>query len=263
MNHWALVRPGFYHRLWMKVFFLLMIASLAACSPAGAQQPAATPTVAVTATQAPTETQAPSPTATLAPTSTPEPTSTSLPPTATPVPPLAVAEDGVNIWCAPLDYAGTKATGPEEPDYARKMIKTSNGLQASIPGAYCVVAARFNQAAPEGLALQFAEGKSVFLKQPLAVADNQADVAWTSVTHGYVMNPPLWWVDYNLSIVREDGKEIWSSPVRFAKPLPETCIYGGLPDPVTLWCTKTDPWEIEPHPDVTYPYDRTRLTPDP
>lgn len=243
---------------------LLALVALTGCRQALAeQQPTASPTVADTPTLAPTATQTPLPTATPAPTSTPQPTATPVPPTATLVPPLAVTADGVNIWCAPLAYEGTKAGGPDEPDYARKMTWNGDQLQASIPAAYCVLAASFNQPVPEGLVLEVAEGKNVFLKLPLAAGGTQKEIAWTSISHSYVVNPPLWWADYRLAVASAEGKEIWSNVVRFAKPLPETCLFGGLPDPVTLSCPITDPWEIEPHPDATYPWDRSRLTPDP
>jgi hypothetical protein len=245
------------------MLFLLVVISLVGCGPTATQAPTAVPTAAATATTQPTATQAPTQTSTTAPSATLAPTATPVPPTNTPVPPLAVLDDGFNVWCAPLDYAGTKAQGPDQPDYARKMTLNGEVLQASIPAVYCAVVYHFNQAAPQGLTLEMLEGKSVFLKQPLAPADGQADVAWTSVSHSYVVDPPLWWVDYTLKVVDASGKELWSKMVRFAKPLPEPCVYGGLPDPVTLWCTITDPWEVEPHPDTTYPYDRSRLTPGP
>ncbi len=251
---------------WLRLLFLLVAIAISGCGQAAVPQPALPPTEAATATAVPTATmeptQAPSPT--LEPTATAEPTATPVPPTATPVPELAVLENGFNVWCAGIDYAGTKAQGPDEPEYARKMTKEGDLIVASIPASYCVLVYQFNQPAPEGLRVEFAEGKSpAFLSLPLAAADGKPDTAWTSVAHAYVINPPLWWVDYNLTVVRADGKQVWSSPVRFTKPLPETCIYGGLPDPVTLYCDITDPWEIEPHPNITYPYDRSRLTPDP
>jgi hypothetical protein len=263
MEKWIRLSTWFSRKIGYKFLILLAIVSLTGCGQALAQQPTAIPTVVATSTISPTATQLPSHTPTLAPTSTPEPTSTPVPPTATLLPPLAVLADGLNIWCAPLDYAGTTAQGPDEPGYARKMVNNGDMLQASIPAAYCAVVAHFNQPAPNGLLLKLFDGTNEFLKQSLAVADAQPDVAWTSINHSYVVNPPLWWVDYRRAIVDASGKEVWSNPVRFEKPLPETCVYGGLPDPVTLYCAVTDPWEIEPHPDATYPYDRTRLTPDP
>jgi hypothetical protein len=248
---------------WLKLLFLLVMIGLVSCGPAAAQAPTVAPTAAATATAEPTATQLPSASPTLAPTATQEPTATPVPPTATSVPPLAVLDDGFNVWCAPLDYAGTKAQGPAEPDYARKMVKTADSLQASIPATYCVAVYHFNQAVPEGMTLNLLEGKSVFLKQPLVAADGQADVAWTSLSHSYVINPPFWWVDYTLTVLDSAGNQVWSNLVRFQKPLPEPCVYGGLPDPVTLWCTITDPYEVEPHPGIKYPYDRSRLTPNP
>ncbi|MBE0696153.1 MAG: hypothetical protein IH586_04455 [Anaerolineaceae bacterium] len=263
MENRTLTGTNFFKLSGLSKLFLLVVIGLVSCSPAAAQAPTLAPTAAPTSTDLPTATQMPTASPTLAPTATLEPTATPVPPTATPMPPLAVLDDGFNVWGAPLDYAGTKAQGPDEPAYARKMVKTADLLQASIPATYCVVVYHFNQPVPAGLTLAFIDGKSIFLKQPLVAAEGQPDVAWTSVSHSYVINPPLWWVDYTLTVLDPAGKEIWTNPVQFAKPLPEPCIYGGLPDPVTMWCTITDPWEIEPHPGVTYPYDRSRLTPGP
>ncbi|HEX9018282.1 MAG TPA: hypothetical protein VF806_03805 [Anaerolineaceae bacterium] len=240
---------------------VLILAILAGCTSAVAPLPTATQPPAATATQpAAPAAEEPSATPTLPPTATLVPSVTpTLPPTATQVPPLALLPDGFNVWCAPTNYAGTKPASPDTPDYANKLIAMGDRLQVKIPAAYCTVSFRFNQAAPTGATLVFYDGTSPFLKVPLAAADSHPEEVWTSVTHAFVINPPLWEVTYKLSLLDSTGKEIWNAPVKFAKPTPEPCPFGGLPNPVTLYCTKTDPYEIEPHPDVTYPYDRTRV----
>jgi hypothetical protein len=247
---------------------IFMVFALASCTPAAApkQQPTVAPTQpAATATKAPTATALPpTATATQAPTSTTAPTATPLPPTATAVPPLAVLPDGFNLWCAPLEYEGTRPTGPDAPDYARKMTNEADQIQVTIPATYCVISYTFNRAAPAGMTLEFIDANTPFLKLSLAADSGKPEVAWTAVTHRYVVNPPLWWVQYKMVLKAADGKELWSNAVKFAKVLPETCLFGGLPDPVTLWCTKTDPYEIENRPGVVYPWDRDRLkTPHP
>ena len=205
----------------------------------------------------PTATVPSPPTATQPPTATPEPSATpTQPPTATPVPALAVQENGFDIWCAPEEYAGTRPSNPDAPDYALKMVTKDVRILVGIPATYCVLTVRFNQPVPVGMLLTFFDGTNPFLKLPLQAVDGKPDEAWTSTTHSYVINPPLWFVDYLLSVTGPDGKELWSHSVRFAKPLPKPCQFGGYPDPVTMWCTPTDPWEIEPWPDVVYPYPR-------
>jgi len=242
---------------------LLVLLSLAGCSGrlslALGSSPTETATAAPTATPPPSATPTPVPTATLEPTATA--TATPIPPTETPLPPLAVLPDGFNAWCAPVEYAGTLPEGPEAPAYARQLSLQNGVYRVPIPAVYCAVIYRFNQAAPAGLELRVLDGSSPFIQQTLEAA--AADTVWTALVHPYVVNPPFWEVTYTLSVQDASGSVLWSSPVTFAKALPEPCLFGGLPDPVTLACPVTDPWEIEPWPDVEYPYDRSRLTPDP
>lgn len=243
--------------------------ALTACSGAANPQPvAASPTPpAATATQAPTATQVIA-TPTQAPTATEAPAATATatqPPTATAVPPLALAQDGFKAWCAPEAYAGTLPTGPDAVSGARLLTVKDNQMQVQIPAAYCTVIFQFNQAVPAGTQVIFYDSKNPFLKLPLNTVSGQPNEGWAVVNHAYVINPPLWWVTYNIAVANADGQELWNQPVKFAKALPPTCIYTNqLPDPVTNWCPVTDPWEIEPHPDAKYPYDRSRLlTPQP
>lgn len=243
---------------------LLIVLGLAGCS---GSTPAADVTVEPAAAAEPTSTLLPldtptsAPTATLVPTAAP--TQTPPPPTDTPVPALAVEPEGFQAWCAPQVYEGTQPDGPDAPDHARLLTHQNDLYRVPIPAAYCIIAFHLNQPVPEGLALRVLDGANPFIEQPLASAPGQADTVWTTLTHDYVVNPPYWEVTYTLALLDGVSEELWSSPVTFAKPLPEPCPYGGLPDPVTLYCAVTDPWEIEPWPDVKYPYDRSRLTPDP
>lgn len=253
----------------LSLFLFLTIFILSSCTPAVVEQPTAAPVEppTSTATLPATATEAPSPTPSPEPTSTPQPTATPVPPTATAtataIPPLAVIDHSFNAWCAPLEYAGTKPLSYEPPTYARTMTYAEELPVASIPGVYCVISFQFNQPVPAGVELHVMDSASTFIRTPLAAADGHPDVGWAVVNHPYVVNPPLWQITYQLAVVGPDGQELWSNPVEFAKPLPETCLFGGLPNPVTMYCAITDPLEIEPHPDAKYPYDRSRLTPDP
>jgi hypothetical protein len=240
---------------------LVAVLGLAGCSggqPAAVLSPTETAAAAPTSTPLPSDTPAPSPTDTPEPSATP--TNTPQPPTDTPIPPLAVQENGFDAWCAPLDYAGVQPDGPVAPEYARRLTLQNAEYRVPIPAVYCAIAYRLNQAAPAGLELRVLDGANPFIQQPLDPAQEQANTAWTTLSHQYVVNPPFWEVTYTLVVLDPGGSELWSSPVTFAKPLPEPCPYGGLPDPITLYCAITDPWEIEPWPDVTYPYDRTRVS---
>ena len=244
-----------------------VILALSACSGGATPQlAAASPTApAATATQPPAPTHIPA-TPTQAPTATELPTATATqPPTATAVPPLALVQDGFKAWCAPVSYAGTLPTSPDAVSGARMLTVKDNQMQVQIPAAYCAVVFQFNQAMPAGAQVIFYDSSTPFLKLPLNAVSGQPNEGWAVVSHDYVINPPYWWVIYNIAVTNADGQELWNNPVKFAKALPPTCIYTNqLPDPVTLWCPISDPWEIEPHPDAKYPYDRSRLlTPQP
>jgi hypothetical protein len=243
------------------LIFTLLILSLAACRQAPAAAPAVESTATAAAPVVPTATQPepptataaavaaatattlPSPTPTQPPSPTPEPT---LAPTATPVPTLALTENGFNAWCASEAYLGTRPTSPDAPQNANTVEVKSEVLTLKIPAAYCVVTFKFNQAAPEGLALTFSDARVPFMKLPLKAVEGHPEQVWVSFNHQYVVNPPKWSALYNLEVTGADGKSLWSNNVRFARPQPEGCQFGGLPDPVTLYCTHSDPGEVEP-----------------
>lgn len=265
MNHRKAGIPGQLRTAAWLLLIALQISLLAGCAQAPAvQQPS--PTVEPTAapTQLPTDlpTAAPTPQPSAKATATPEPTSTpTQPPTETPVPPLAVAEDGFNAWCAPQYYAGTRPESPEAPADANLLANNPGGLQVKIPAAFCAIVFRFNQPVPSGVSLVVYDSSAPFLKVPLQPVEGRPDEAWAVINHDYMINPPFWEVTYRLAVLDAQDKELWSESVKFAKPLPEPCQYGGLPDPVTLYCTGTDPKEIEPHPDITWPAFYTRVPP--
>lgn len=254
---------------WCALVVIILSACSQAVAPTTAPQPAtqsgssssvgqtpaeASPTAAPTSTQPPTATVPP----TATPTQVPTATATELP-TATPVPALAVLPDGFDVWCAPVSYAGTVPTSADPVADARKLAVTNNQLQVLIPAAYCSVVVRFNQAAPADAQLYFYDSGSPFIKTALKPVDGHPDEAWATIRHGYVVNPPLWQATYALSVVDGKGQELWKNNIKFYKDMFLKCPYGDTPDPVTLYCAVTDPWEIEPHPDATYPYDHDHL----
>ena len=251
-----IVKSGWLKPAFGSLMLLMVILVLAGC--ANTSTPLPTPAVTAAVAVVSTSTQAPTPTELPAATETPLPTATATqPPTATPVPALAVLADGFNAWCLPEKYAGTKPGGANAPQDARQLTINGDNLQVTIPATFCTLVYRFNQPVPQGATLTFFDGGSPFLKLPLTAEQDQPSEGWASVNHPYVVNPPYWQVSYKLAVTDSSGKELWSKPVTFAKPIPKGCPFGGLPDPVTLWCAITDPWEVEPHPGVVYPYDHT------
>lgn len=240
------------------LLFLLVIVSLVGCGAAAQPMQPTSTAAAVLATQlAPTDT--PQPTATATATALPTATATAVPPTATPIPALALADKGFNVWCLPTAYAGTKPTSADAPDYANQLTTKNAKLEIRIPATFCEIVVTLNQAAPKGLKVVFYDGKTPFQTKDLVASEGKINQVWASVDHSYVVNPPYWEITYTVAVVDAAGKELYSSPVKFAKATPKACPYGGLPDPVTLWCTVTDPWEIEPYPWSVYPYDHANL----
>ena len=245
---------------------LMILLVLAGCAPAAATTQAApasaTPLPAATDTvpaPSPTlEVQATAePAATVTATATVQPTATQ-PPTATDVPELAVLPDGFNAWCAPQEYAGVQPAGADAPAYANVIAQTGDALKVKIPAAYCAVIYRFNQPVPQGTKLVVYDSSSPFISVPLEPVEGHPEEAWAVVKHDYVVNPPFWEVTYRVAVAGPDGAELWGQPVIFARPEPPHCRFGGLPDPVTMYCLPTDPKELEPRPGVTYPAYYTR-----
>jgi hypothetical protein len=242
-------------------FLAMILFALAGCQSTASGKPTETPAPVVQSVEQ-TATPLPQPTETQLPTATQQPTATAAPtelPTATAVPELAVLQDGFDLWCAPEKYTGVKPAGPDPLPDARQLVKNGENLSVQIPAVFCEVVVHFNQAVPEGAKVSLMDANTPFLTQPLQAVDGQPDEAWAPINHTYVVNPPYWQVSYQLVVAGPDGKELWSNTVEFAKPTPEECPYGGLPDPVTLWCTKADPWEVEPHPGIVYPYDHSKF----
>lgn len=261
------VLTGWLRRLPAFISAILLLTAAYGCAPAAtAVLPSATAPVAATAAPL---VKTPSPTPTLTPTHTTTPTAVptmtataTLPPTSTAVPPLAVTADGFSAWCAPQQYQGVKVTGPDAPEYANLLALTGERLQVKIPAAFCVLAFRFNQPLPEGANLVMFSANSPFVNLPLKPAEGDPELGWAVVGHDYVINPPFWEITYPTAVLAADGTELWAEPVTFAKPLPNNCPFGGLPDPVTLYCRQTDPKELEPHPDVTFPAYYTLVPPE-
>lgn len=232
---------------------LCVLLALAGCSaPATPVYHTPTPSPEPTNTQPPTETPLPSVTPTETFTVTPAATATA---TASPVPPLAVKPDGLTVWCNPLDYAGMYQPGPIVPEVARKLTDVNGQLQVYIPAEFCVLVYAFNQPIPEGVEMRMYDGTGqAFIETDLTVAPDQPEVGFVSVSNAYVVNHNYWELVYDLAVFDPDGQELRKDAVKFGKVLPANCPFGGLPDPVTLQCALSDPWEVEPHPDAHYPY---------
>jgi hypothetical protein len=232
----------------LSVCVVIFSLGVAACSAIAAPTPTAVPptdTVAATDTLVPTDTATPEPTVTF----TPSPTSTA---TSTPIPPLALADKGVAIWCLPegasrLDVADVKTENAWEGSL------TSDGtLSVKVPSAACTMVFTFNQAISQGMKLQLLSSttdQTVWLEAPVNVSTQNPVVGYAQLTHDYIVNPPFWQVTYPYAIVDGTGKSIASGQVNFYRPYSGLCWDGSTPVPVTNYCVVTDPREREPHPE--------------
>lgn len=224
------------------------------------QQPSYTIAPSITPEPSATETVIPEPSSTFTTVPTATIPSTS---TATQVPELAVMPDGFTVWCNPLDYALRYQPGPEIPKQARTMMVVDGQLQVYVPAEFCTLVYRMNLPVSKELKARLYDGnRDPFLVTAVTSVEGQPDVGFVEITHPYVVNPPFWSVNYRIELVDSEDMVLHSAQVNFARPLPERCTFGGWPDPVTMYCPTTDPWEVEPKPGVIYPYPTLTPSPD-
>jgi hypothetical protein len=221
-----------------------MILSSAGCSVIEQiNPPTATPTEVP-----PTETPLPSPTP-IPPTETPLPTSTFTPaPTATPIPALAVAPDGINPFCltkkfffAPEEGPNGPASKPEKASDATIDKKTGT-ISFPIPAISCTLVLKFNQPAPAGMKLQVwdARPQEPFITYEMTVNPANPNEVYALMDHTMIVDPPKWWMDYTIVVLTSDGKEVFRNAIRVQKRLPAKCWDGSYPNPITLFCPIQD-----------------------
>ncbi len=237
-------------------FFTVFLALvfLAGCAPKATSTPVLMATAALTDTPVPTDVVVPTdaPTATF----TVEPTATETPaPTNTVVPPLAVVPEQSAFWCLPLDYA-FPASQPvvtnAAPAGARAGTMQDGTLNIQIPAISCTLVFAFNQPVPAGVRLDLAyelQPESPWLSSELTPAAENANLAYITLDHEYVVTPPYWEITFPATVRGPDGSALWSAPIRFFKALPNPCWDGSLPDPVTLYCKSYDgDWNYDDFP---------------
>lgn len=241
----------------------LTLFSLAACSPVKTTPipniPATSALPTSTRTTAPTNTPTPAATFTLPPptatsipaTPTPEPTFTS---TITPTLAVVAGSDGFNAWCLPQTAltANMDTTKPWLMPSSAKPVEVIKDLpQLVYPAASCTFVFNFNQPVPKGAKLEFYYAKyaepSPWLTEELTPVEGTPNQAYVTITHTYVVNPPLWKVTYRLIVRTADGVEQWSNQVRFVRSWQMArCWNGTLPNPITLECPKITWGDVHP-----------------
>lgn len=215
--------------------------------------PAPTPT-AVEVTMAATNTALPSPTE-LPPTATETiiPTATAtLIPSATPIPPLAILENGFSAWCYPEEQVIKPPSGEGiaiPPETANVSTVVDGVPEVPIPGYSCNYVFDFNQTAPEGLTLEIYDWlqKVPVFTLPLVPATDKPSSAVLSTTNAYLSKRVFWEYTYKFVVKDKDGKELWNNPVKLNVTWrPAICLAGVLPKATTLRCPlrqDSHPWD--------------------
>lgn len=231
---------------------------LAACSPAAPVTPAAETAPAAEATlaveavpsQAPTAVPA-EPTAAATPTAepTPEPQPTAVPTEALPA--LAEASQSLTAWCMGMEFSGAAnyAGGVfDMPAGGKAAVMAGDVVNLSVPAVSCTLAFQMSQPLTAGTRLELAEMNSAtaWLSAELTPAAGSDHQGFVTLTHAYVINPPFWEITYPYRVKGPDGTVLTEGKLRLAKPAPQLCWNGDIPDPVTLQCVKNDPKELEP-----------------
>ncbi len=226
-------------------------AATATTAPAAADTATLAPTATNTAVPStPTATATTPPTATALPTETP----TAVPPTATPVPPLALAADGMQIRCLPKDYGLpiTSAAVFSSPDLAIQTVKPGEkGITVNIPVRACGVFLTFNQALTQDTFIEVYEGKDAtpWYKRILVQVPDQANTYFAILEHEYLTNHNYWSLSYPMK-VQSANQSLWQGDLVVQRPFPGLCWDGSIPDPITGKCSRIDHLEREPHPDT-------------
>lgn len=190
-------------------------------------------------------------------TATPEPS------TPTPTPPvMAIAPDGLHAWCLPVNTSSLVAR--INPDGNMPDVGVPYQIVDGIPEittqvSSCTFAFTFSSPVTGPVELHFLDTKGfAFQKSPLTPLEDNPNMAYTTETHQYIIDPPFWQITYDLQVVNASGEVLWASPVSFRRGwVPAKCYYGEWPDPVTCRCPnlpESHPWNpwwgwFPPYPD--------------
>ncbi len=187
---------------------------------------------------------------TLQPTSEVQPTVEPTPlPSPTPIPALEVQE--FHAWCMPEKFGiAPEVTSAAMLENSRTATLVGEVWTLLYPDSVCVFSFTFNQAAPGGISLALLYKSSSEI--PWWTIDLRSDTTnpqtlFGTTTHSYIINPPLWYIDYRLQLRDSDSTVLWEAPIHLERDWqPELCWNGVLPNPVTLLCIKQQdlhPWD--------------------
>ena len=131
-----------------------------------------------------------------------------------------------------------------------------------MPFSICNFMYNFNQPAPAGLKLEIYDlnQKKPWWTTELKPVDAHPNMVYAPLRHTYIVNPPLWNVDYEFVIRDANGNELQRNQVNLYRWATGLCWQGTFPDPVTLYC----PLQQDLHPwDPGYGKKLPTVTPRP
>lgn len=182
-----------------------------------------------------TPTPSPSPAPTTAPAATSTPAST---------------DPVMDAWCLPKGTVTTRAEleNSVKPASARLMKLAADGTPIVITvDDACFFSFTFSKAAPDDLTLEVYDALNYRWLTAALKPAAKPETVFTALTHGYIVDPPYWAVDYTLRVADSSGAEKWSSKVSFQRGYePGKCYDGSWPDPVTWYCyvpPDPHPWD--------------------
>ena len=232
-----------YRATLLGLLVILIAVALSGCAAAATPAPTVAPTApppTPTGTVAPptaTQTMAPSDTPTEVPTDTQVPTDT-----ATPLPPLAVVQDGVKAWCVSFRDPNPLGGTADVPSYARIATVVNGKLNLHASRGSCTFVFTFNQAVPAGASFEVLNANSgkAWTVAPLSPVGSNPNQGFATLTHPTLNDPSYWQITYPFALVASDGTVLWKDDVVLFKTYPGNCWEGSTPDPVTLFCPLSD-----------------------
>ncbi len=192
------------------------------------------------------------PTATPIPTETPAPQVTADAVVAVPAPASQVNTEGLSAWCFPegvlypekyIDANGTKHEAGEQYGFVSGALEITN-----IPKTSCTFIYKFDQpvAAGTGLNVHDAGQAKTFLTSALTPAAADPSMAFVTLTHAYIVNPPGWDFAFDFVVNGPDGSQIRTDRVNIHRWDPGVCWDGVKPYWPSLLCREqqdSHPWD--------------------
>jgi len=161
--------------------------------------------------------------------------------TATP----GIPAEGLTAWCLPkLGYIPPEWKGEPYimPDNAQEPALVDEALDFTFPFISCTFVYTTEGPFPKDAELEVYDlaNKDPWLKSKLEPVPDDPNSAYVVLKHAYIVEPPLWFIQYKFVVRGPDGKFLKSDLVNIHKWRPTLCWDGSLPDPITEYCPSED-----------------------